>query len=292
MIQTPKGRFTVSPNTEGVLWMLLSGFLFCLMTAEVRQVTLSLDPLQVAFLRYSAGAVLLVPFFIKRWRVTLPYSRKLHVHAFRGILHGIGVMLWFYSLSRVPMAEVQALGFLTPVFVVVGAVLVLGERLRPARILAVALGLAGALIVLRPGLGIIDAGSIAMVVAAPLFAVSELSAAKLSREESPANIVFFQHLFVSLTCVPGAIWAWAAISTGQLVSTIVSAAFATLGHLAWIQALKVADVSATQPIKFLQLVWAAGFGYFMFAEVPDLFTLIGGAVIFFGASLTVYERRG
>lgn len=291
MTDPSKPRFAVSANTAGILWMALSGLLFCLMTAEVSRVTRTLDPLQVAFLRYSAGGLFLIPFFIKRWRVTLPHSHKLHVHAFRGILHGIGVMLWFYALSRIPIAEVQALSFLTPVFVVVGAVLVLGERLRLSRILAVAIGFAGTMIILRPGLGLIDAGSLAMLVAGPLFAVSEISAAKLSRIESAANIVFFQHLFVSLTCLPGAIWVWRAVGREDIVSTLVSAGFATMGHMAWMKALKIAEVTATQPIKFLQLLWAALFGYFLFAEVPDLFTLIGGAVIFLGASLTVYDRK-
>ncbi|MGE0724247.1 MAG: DMT family transporter [Alphaproteobacteria bacterium] len=268
----------------GMGWMLLSGLLFAIMTGAARHAAVGLDPMQVAFLRYSLGFLFVLPFLVRRYRFRLPRTTRPGLHVLRGVFHGIGVMLWFYSLVRIPIAEVQALSFLSPVFVTLGAMAFLGERADIRRLGAVLVAFGGTLVILRPGLQAIDLGAVALLVAAPLFAGSELAAKLLSRTESSANVVAIQSLVVSLTCLPAAALVWQNPSLDQLAWILVVAGLATLGHMAWIKALIAADVSATQPIKFLQLAWVALIGLVIFAEVPDLMTLAGGAIIFASAS--------
>ena len=282
-MSTPPLRAPTSPLV-GMGWMLLSGVLFAIMTAAARHASVGLDPMQVAFLRYCLGFLFVMPFLVRRYRFRLPRTNRPALHIMRGVCHGIGVMLWFYGLVRIPLAEVQALSFLSPIFVTLGAMAFLGERADLRRLGAVLIAFGGTLVILRPTAQAIDIGAIALLATAPLFAVTELVAKLISRTESSANVVAIQSLVVSLTCLPLALMAWQTPTLLQLAWILLVAGLATLGHLAWIKALIAADVSATQPIKFLQLAWVAVLGFAIFGEVPDVMTLIGGAIIFASAS--------
>ncbi|WP_123687865.1 DMT family transporter [Allostella humosa] len=275
-------------------WMALSGLLFAVMTGVARHVSIGLDPFQAAFLRYAFGLLFVLPFLVTRRGFTLPRTRHPLRHLARGAIHGIAVMLWFYALVRIPIADVQALSFMSPVFVTVGAMLVLGERADLRRVGAVLVAFVGTLIILRPTTQAISVGALALLVSTPLAAVSELIAKTLTRTESSANVVFFQSFFVSLACLPAALAVWAVPTAEQLGWIVLVAGLATLGHIAWIKALIAAEVSATQPVKFLQLPLVALVGFVAFAEVPDAMTLLGGAVIFGAASYVAGReaRRG
>lgn len=278
----------LSPTIQGMGWMLVSGVLFAVMTGVARMVATDLDPMQAAFLRYALGFLVVLPFLMSQGRFRLPRTRRPGRHLLRGICHGCGVMLWFYGLAQVPIADVQALSFLSPVFATAGAVLFLGERTDRGRIVAIAVAFLGMVVILRPGLQEITWGAIALVVSTPLFAISELMAKTLVRTESSATVVAFQSIFVSLACLPGAILLWQTPTLIQVLLLLLIAALATVGHIAWIKALMLADLSATQPIKFLQLIWVSAIGYLAFSEVPDAFTLLGGLIIFIAASYAVH----
>lgn len=275
-------------------WMALSGALFAVMTGIARHVSIGLDPMQAAFLRYAFGLLFVVPFLFGRHGFVMPRTSQPWRHAARGFVHGFGVMAWFYGLTRIPLADVQALSFLAPIFVTIGAILFLGERVDPRRIAAVLIAFAGTLVILRPTGRAIDPGAIALLLTAPLAAASELIAKTLTRTESSANVVFFQSIFVSLTCLPMALVVWAQPTLEQIGWIVVVAGLATLGHIAWMKALIAAEVSVTQPVKFLQLPMVALVGFLAFSEVPDAMTLLGGAIIFLSATYVAGReaRRG
>ena len=135
--------------------MAVAGLIFASFMAIVRHVGSTLDPIQVAFLRYGLGLVFMLPFFL-RLNIADFQSARFGLHAIRGVLHAGGVMCWFYAMSRIPIAEVTAIGFTAPVFATIGAALFLGEKVRLRRILAVLIGLLGALIIIRPGIVAIE----------------------------------------------------------------------------------------------------------------------------------------
>ena len=268
----------VSPNVQGMLWMAVAGLIFASFMAIVRHVGTSMNPIQVAFMRYGLGMAFMLPFFL---RVNLAdlRSARFGLHAVRGILHAIAMMAWFYAMSRIPIAEVTALGFSAPVFATVGAAMFLGEKVRARRIIAVVIGLVGAVVILRPGFVELDSGALAMLIAAPIFAVSDLISKVLTRRETGPAVVAYLSVIVTLTIMGPALYVWRTPTTEEWVLMITTAGLATLGHLCMVQGVKVAEISAVQPVKFLQLFWAALIGFFAFSEIPGVWTWVGSAII-------------
>ena len=147
------------------------------------------------------------------------------------------------------------------------------------RVAGVLLGLLGALIILRPGFEEISAGQLAQLIAAPLFAVSYLLTKKFTFKSSPEEIVGWLSLFCALTLLPGAVLEWQTPSMHDVAWLGVVAVLATLGHFALTKALAAAPITVTQPITFLQLVWATILGVGFFGEALDIYVLVGGGVI-------------
>ena len=270
-------------NVKGIGWMLLSGIMFIGVTGVVRYLGGEMHPIQAAFIRYAFGIVLVVPVILRVGLYGL-LSARIRLHASRGLVHGIGVMLWFYAMSRLPIAEVTALGFTTPIFTTAGAMLILGERVKNYRVAGILVGFIGALIVLRPGLRIIDFGAVAMLIAAPLFACSLLMAKVATKTESSSVIVALLSIFCTLTLLPLALVYWRTPTTEEWSLLFLTAIFATLGHYFLNRAFQSAELSALQPFTFLQLVWATLLGLVVFSEQPDLWVWLGAGVIVFSAT--------
>jgi len=273
---------------KGIGWMLLTGLFFVAVTGIVRHLGTDMNPVQAAFIRYLFGLTFLSPVLFRLF-VALPPLRRLGLHAVRGLLHGTGVMLWFYAMSRIPIAQVTALGFTAPLFTTVGAALFLGERIRVRRVVAVLAGFAGVLVIVRPGFAAVDLGALAQLAAAPLFACSLLISKKLTETESNTAIVGLMGLFVTLTLLGPALYVWRPPTWEELGWLFLTALSATMGHITMVQAFRSAEITVTQPITFLQLVWASLLGFYLFGEVPDVFTWIGGAIIV--ASATYIAHR-
>ena len=252
--------------------------LFVGVTVAVRYLGTSMNPVQAAFIRYCFGIVLILPLLSRAGVMSLDRDR-LGFHALRGLVHGGGVILWFLAMSRIPISEVTALGFTTPIFVTLGAAVFLSERLKPYRVAAVLLGFIGALLILRPGLRVIDIGALAQLGAAPLFACSYLMAKSATRREASSMIVILLSVFCTLTLALPALMVWRTPTLEELLLLGLTALLATSGHYCMTRALEAAEVSAVQPFTFLQLVWATILGLILFDEHPDVWIGIGGAVI-------------
>ena len=151
-------------------------------------------------------------------------------------------------------------------------------------------GFAGTVVILRPGGEAIDLGAIAMLVAAPLFACSFLIAKRLTATESSASIVAIMSIFVTLTLAPPAFAVWRTPTWEELGWLLATATFATAGHYTLTQAIRAADLTVTQPISFLQLVWATLLGLYVFGEVPDAWTWIGAAIIVGSATYIAHRE--
>ena len=274
---------------QGVLWMTTATLMFALMTGIVRYIGSSLPSMEAAFIRYFFGVLLILPPMIRHWHGPL-IPIKIKTYAFRGLLHGVGVILWFYAMARIPMAEVTAIGYVAPIFVTIGAALFLGEKLRIRRVMGILAGLMGALIILRPGFQDINLGQLAQLCAAPLFAASFLMAKRLTDTDNSAMIVGMLSIGCTITLLPGALLQWQPPTLPELGWLALTAVFATIGHYAVTRAFQAAPITLTQPINFLQLVWAAIIGYLVFSEVPDQFVIFGGALIV-GATTYISHRE-
>jgi drug/metabolite transporter (DMT)-like permease len=267
-----------SRPVEGMLWMLASGLCFVGVTGIVRYLGTDLPAAQSAFLRFAWGVVFLLPALGPLIRAGLP-SGALPVVLGRGLVHTGAVICWFYAMARIPVAEVTAIGYLNPVAVTLGAALIFGERLALRRLLAVAVALAGALIVLRPGLREVTDGHLAQLCAAMLFAGSYLFGNRLSQIVGPGAVVALLSLSVTLGLLPFALAVWVPVSAAQMGWLALVAAFGTVAHYCMTQAFRAAPLAVTQPVIFLQLIWATLLGALVFGEAVDPFVLLGGAVI-------------
>jgi drug/metabolite transporter (DMT)-like permease len=269
--------------------MLASGLFFVVVTGIVRYLGTDLPAAQSAFLRFGWGVVFLAPSLVTLWRVGLPAGLGLAI-AYRGAIHTVAVVLWFYAMARIPVAEVTAIGYLNPVCVTLGAALLFGEKLAARRLITIGVALLGALIVLRPGLREIEPGHWAQLAAAFSFAGSYLFAKSLSGKMPAGAIVGILSVTVTLGLLPFAIWVWVPITAAQVGWLAVVAAAATAGHYCMTLAFAVAPISVTQPVVFLQLIWATMLGYFAFGESVDPYVLLGGAVIIGAVSYITWRE--
>lgn len=273
---------------HGIGWMLLTGIFFVIVTGIVRYLGSSLPAIEMAFIRYAFGVVLILPALLPLFR-NPPTSRRLGFFAFRGFLHAFAVMLWFFAMARIPIAEVTAIGYMAPIFVAIGAALFLKEKMHMRRIASILVGFLGALIILRPGFQEINAGQLAQLSAAPIFAASFLMAKKMTSSEDSSIIVAMLTIFCTLALIPGAVYYWQTPTTHEVIWLFITAISATCGHYTLTRAFQAAPITVTQPLSFLQLVWAALIGVTLFGEAIDPFVILGGGIVV--ASVTYISHR-
>lgn len=274
----------------GILWMVITTILFVGVTATVRYLEGEVPAPQAAFLRYAIGTVMLVPSLITLTKFK-PDRSLFNKFILRGFVHSIGVTLWFYAMSVMPVAEVTAIGFLTYIFVSIGASIFLKEKLHKHRLSAILISFIGALIILRPGFKVIESGQLGMLIATMVFTASYLIAKIVSKERTSSEIVAMLSIFTTIFLIPSAIYSWEPLSLKALLILSFTALIATLGHITMTKAIKAAPMVVTQPVLFLQLVWASMVGLFIFDEEFDLFVIIGGTVIMICVCYVSYREH-
>jgi drug/metabolite transporter (DMT)-like permease len=267
------------PTVRGLLWSVAAGLLFSLLNTLMRQLAMQLDPFLTQFLRYLAGLLVMAPLVIRAgWASYRP--RNVTGQFGRGAVHTLGLCLWFAAVPHITLADTTAIGFTGPIFIMLGAALVFHEPMRWERWAAALIGFAGVLIVVAPKLsGGGGAWSLVMLASAPVFAASFLITKALTRYERPTVIVMWQSVSVALFSLPLALLHWQWPSAMQWLAFGACGFLGSAGHYCLTRSFSATDISATQSVKFLDLVWAASLGWLVFGDVPSQWTLAGGAVI-------------
>lgn len=273
----------------GICWMLLTGFLFVGVTGIVRYVGSDVPAPEAAFIRYAFGTLFILPFMGTKWTQVLT-GGLFGVFALRGLCHAMGVILWFYAMARIPIAEVTAIGYLAPIYIAIGAAVFLGEKLAARRIAAIIAAFIGAMVILRPGIQEISNGQLAQVMAAPLFAVSYLVAKRLTARANPSLVVGMLSIFVTIGIAPFAYAVWITPSLTEVMWLATVGVLATTGHFTMTKAIHAAPLAVTQPVTFLQLIWATILGLVMFGEAVDFWVLLGGGIIISAVSFISYRE--
>jgi drug/metabolite transporter (DMT)-like permease len=245
----------------------------------MRRLTLQIDPFQGQFLRYFCGLLVLLPLVWQQgWRTLWP--QQVGGQFTRGLAHTAGLCLWFSALPRIPLADMTAIGFTGPIFIMIGAWLFFKEPMRWERWAATLVGFGGVLIVVGPRLsGEGGLYHLLMLASAPMFAASFLLTKALTRSESNNVILVWQSITVSIFSLPLALWHWQAMSAGQWAGFMLCGVLGSAGHWCLTQSFRIADISATQSAKFLDLMWSAIMGWLLFSDVPSSTTLAGGLLI-------------
>jgi drug/metabolite transporter (DMT)-like permease len=273
----------------GITWMLVTGVLFVGVTGVVKHVGSELPAIQSAFLRFVFGLLFFIP-IIPSILATPIDRRSMGFFLARGVVHTMGVGLWFFAMARIPMAEVTAMNYLAPVYVTLGAALFLGEKLATRRLVAIGVALLGALVILRPGFRIVETGHIAMLGTALCLGASYLIAKRSAGQFDPATIVALLSLTVTILMLPFAVAVWVQPTLAQVGWLFLVAAMATGAHYTMTLAFRAAPVSVTQPVTFLQLIWATAIGWFIFGETLDVWVIAGGAMIISAISYIAWRE--
>ncbi|KNX42520.1 Riboflavin transporter [Roseovarius tolerans] len=274
------------------LWMLGAVVSFSSMAVAGRAVSFELDTFEIMMYRSIVGFVLVLSVARLTGHARSITTRSPSLHLIRNLSHFTGQNLWFYAITMIPLAQVFALEFTSPLWVLVLSPLILGERMTRVRALAAVIGFTGILIVARPSPDTINAGTLAAAAAAIGFAGSILATKRLTRTETLTCILFWMTLtqiVFGLICagVDGDI---ALPSPASAPWLIVIGCAGLMAHVCLTTALSIAPATVITPVDFLRLPLIAVIGLMVYGEAIDAFTLIGAAVIFGANYLNLWHE--
>lgn len=260
---------------------------FSSMMAIVRLLAPEIHPFEAAFFRNLFGVLCMLPWLA----VTRGGRLRTHrpaMHVVRAVLGMTAMLLLFTAVSLLPLAEVTALSFTAPLFATIGAAAILREKVGLRRWTATSIGLLGALIIIRPTAETVTPAALIALASAAGIAAAQLSVKSLSRTEHPSAIVLIMGLLMTpMSLIPAAfVWTWP--SAGNYGWLALMGIVATIGQVMLVRAMATADASAVMPFDFSRLIFASMLGWLMFGELPDEWTIVGGAVI---VATTVYIAR-
>ena len=279
----------IPPTPRAMLLIVVSTLGFSGMHAIIKHTASDLHPFEIAFFRNFFGLLVLAPFFV-RHGLAVFRTEKLPLHMLRSGIQVFAMLMFFTAVSISPLAKISAMSFTAPLFATIGAVIFLGERLRMRRITALAVGFIGALIIIRPGLVALDAGAILVLTSSAIWAGAMLIIKVLSRTDSSLTITAYMGLFMTPLSLIPALFVWQWPTAEDYAWLLLMGAVGSLAHVAMAQAFKLAEATAVLPLDFTRLIWASALGFFVFGEVPELFTWIGGLTIFASTTYIAYRE--
>ena len=276
----PRTRFAALPGSiRGAFWMMAAGIMFVGASATVRHLSDDMHIFEIAFFRSVFGIVFMLPWLT---RVGLSAMRTRHTgrYMLRGVTSVSAMFCWFGALAAMPIADATSISFATPIFIALAAVIFLKEPMRRHRWVGLLAGFAGTLIILRPGFVEIGFGAALVLGSAVFIAWSSIIIKIVGRDDRPDTIALYQVVYMlPLSLVP-ALFFWRWPSAEQWFWAALVGLLSTFAQRALTRSYAAADASAVAPFDFLRLPFATVLGFMVFMELPDLWTLGGGLVIF------------
>jgi drug/metabolite transporter (DMT)-like permease len=267
---------SLGPNGRASVWMLLAVLAFSVNNVSLKSLTRELDPLQIMFVRGTLMTLLLLPLV---WRTHAFATKRIGGHLTRSVLGTSGAYLFIFALSLAPVADVIAISFSRGIFIVVLAVLVLGEIVGWRRWTACIVGFIGVLVMVRPGFGELNWGLVAAAGDAVLSGAVALTLKSLGRTERSQTIVLYFGAFSAVFCLVPAILVWRDPGLEGWLLLAVTGVLATCGQLCVTRAWTEGEASILAPLAYAQLVLSGGLAYLLFRETPDALGLAGAAII-------------
>ncbi len=261
---------------------------FATMSALIRHISAELHAFEIAFFRNFFGLVVLLPWLMRSGFGVLR-TKRLGLYALRGLFGLLAMMCWFWAITVMPLAEAVALSFTVPIFATVLAVLILGEAVHARRWTAMAVGFAGAMIILRPGVEEVGLPQLAVIVAAVFMASAVIAVKMLSRTETTTAIVAYMGIFLAPVSLVPALFVWRTPGWETLLWLVGLGATASFAHACLTRSFAAADASAVMPYDFSRLIFVSVIAYFAFGEVADLWTWVGATIIV-GAAVYIARR--
>ena len=269
--------------------MLVSTLFFGSMAVVIRLASAELHPFEIAFFRNLFGFVFALPLLF-RHGLGLLRTSHLSLYFVRCLIGIASMLCGFWAIVHLPLAEAISISYSTPLFVTIGAALVLGEVVRIRRWSAVVIGFLGVLLIVRPGAAGFSVHTLAALAAAVLSGCVAISIKFLSRTEKPDAIVLYTTLlWVPMSLAPALyVWTWPHGITWLWI--VLAGLFGTAGHMFWTRALMLGDASMLTPISFVQVLIVGVYGWLLFDETVDGWTVAGASVILVANSYIAYRE--
>ena len=256
-------------------------FAFCAMALASRELTRHMGLFEILFFRTGIALLILLAFLPRIGRATLKTQQPV-VQVWRNGFHLLGQAAWVYSLSVLPLAMVFAIEFTLPVWTALLATLFLGERMNGARLVMLLCGIAGVLVILRPGMQEIQPAALIMLLGAFGFAVQMIGTKRLSRTDSPWAVLFWMSVLQSPLCLAVAWPGWVTPDWSHLPWLIAIGCGHFAAHYCITRSLKLADASVVVPVDFFRLPLIAIVGAIAYGEPLDPMVMLGAVIIFVG----------
>ena len=259
------------------------------MGAGVKLLSDDLHPIIICFYRCLMGLIIITP-FVARNNFQALKTTNMQLQIFRALINIISMICWFSAIGMMHFEKATALGFTTPLFTTILAVLVLGEVIRFHRTAALLLGFIGILIIIRPGYVPFEFGTILMLIASFSFSFVLIFVKKLSASDTSLTIIFYHLLYMTPVFFILSLFYWQTVTLDQVIIFSMMGASGLLSHWCLAQAFKLSDTTFVMPLQFTKLIWASLIGLFIFAEQPDIWTWIGGIIIFISVVYITYRE--
>ncbi|MFC3461141.1 MULTISPECIES: DMT family transporter [Massilia] len=270
----------VSGNLRSIYAMLIAVFMFSLMDTAMKLLAAHYPAMQVAALRSLSSLPLVCAYVAWRGGFKTMLRARWSLHVLRGAL-GIGMLALFaYGLKRLSLAEAYSVFFIAPALITAMSVFFLKERVNLARWIAIVIGLAGVLVVLRPeGGGFLTLGGLAVLGSAVCYAISAIAARILARTDSTQQMMFWLMLLMALGATALAAPDWVGVDPGHLLLLCGLAVSGFFGQLAITEAFSHGEASVVAPFEYSALAWGVAIDWLMWSTLPDSYTMIGAAII-------------
>ena len=278
------------PNVQGAAWLVSGGFIFTSSGVMIRLLSEQIDSVQTAFFRAVLSVIMLLP-LILTGRVQPWTSKRLAGHFWRTLAGTASMVLGFYAVSMLPLADATAIAFSQPLFSVVVAAAVAGEKVRWRRWSATIVGFAGVLVMVRPGEGSLQLGALVALANAAMVAFSILLVKRLSDSETPLMILTQFAVFSTLLLVVPAVWVWRWPDAWGWTLAVGIASSATIGQYFWVQAFKAGEMSAVAPFEYLRLPFAVFAGWLIWGEMPVIWTYVGASIVIASALYIAHREH-
>jgi drug/metabolite transporter (DMT)-like permease len=274
-------------KTKAALWMAGWLSLTLVMAVAGREATRELNVFQIMEVRSLLGFLFLLPMIHRGGGFAALRTKRLPLHAARNLIHYGAQLGWFFALTLIPIGQVVALEFTMPIWTAILAASFLGERMTLAKATAIALGIIGVVVIVRPATGEINPGQLIALAAAVGFGVSMVLVKSLTRTESALSVIFWMTVVQAITGALPTLYLWSWPSAAAWAWTVVIAICGTFSHYCLASAMRHADATVVVPMDFLRVPLTATAGWLIYTERLDAFTVFGAALILTGNLLNL-----
>ncbi len=280
MIQSVKTAFTLlPPSAQGAIWMTLSAVFFAAQAGIVRYLSKDLHFIEISFFRALFGIVVMLP-WLMRSGVGVLRTPHTKLYVTRGLLSTIAMYGWFGSLTLIPIGDATAISFTFPLFIALAGVLLLKEPAHATRWIALAVGFAGTLIVVRPGFQEVNIGVFMVIGGGVCIAFSAMILKVMLRTDTPDKAAIYQSIYMLPFAFVAVLFVWEWPTPEQWFWGFMLGAGSTTAQRLYSRAFATGDVGSITPFDFTRLPFAIAIGFVIFSELPDVWTIVGGVVIF------------